>query len=43
VIGELSLDGAVRHVRGVLPMADTAREKGFTRVFVLEGTPPKRR
>jgi len=36
VIGELSLDGAVRHVRGVLPMAAVAREKGFRRVFVPE-------
>jgi magnesium chelatase family protein len=34
VIGELSLDGAVRHVRGVLPMAAMAREQGFRRVFV---------
>jgi magnesium chelatase family protein len=33
VIGELSLDGGVRHVRGVLPMAALAREKGFKRVF----------
>jgi magnesium chelatase family protein len=33
VIGELSLDGGVRHVRGVLPMAALAREKGFQRVF----------
>jgi magnesium chelatase family protein len=34
VIGELSLDGSVRHVRGVLPMAAMAVEKGFKRVFV---------
>ncbi|GAP14292.1 Mg chelatase-related protein [Longilinea arvoryzae] len=34
VIGELSLDGAVRHVRGVLPMAAVARREGFRRVFV---------
>ncbi len=33
VIGELSLDGSVRHVRGVLPMAALARDKGFRRVF----------
>jgi magnesium chelatase family protein len=33
VIGELSLDGSVRHVRGVLPMAALAREKGFRRIF----------
>ncbi len=36
VIGELSLDGSVRHVRGVLPMAAVAREQGFKRVFVPE-------
>jgi len=34
VIGELSLDGSVRHVRGVLPMAAVAREQGIQRVFV---------
>ncbi len=34
VIGELSLDGSLRHVRGVLPMAATARENGFQRIIV---------
>jgi len=34
VVGELSLDSSVRHVRGVLPMAAIAREKGFKRIFV---------
>jgi magnesium chelatase family protein len=34
VLGELSLDGAVRHVRGVLPMAALAREQGIHRLFV---------
>jgi magnesium chelatase family protein len=34
VIGELSLDGTVRHVRGMLPMAATARQQNFKRVFV---------
>jgi magnesium chelatase family protein len=29
LVGELSLDGGVRHVRGVLPMAALAREQGF--------------
>ncbi|MER3544034.1 MAG: magnesium chelatase [Chloroflexota bacterium] len=33
-IGELSLDGAVRHVRGVLPLVALAREQGFRRVYV---------
>jgi len=34
VVGELSLDGRVRHARGVLPMAATARQEGFERIFV---------
>lgn len=34
VLGELSLDGAVRHVRGVLPMAALAREQGIKHIFV---------
>lgn len=32
-VGELSLDGSVRHVRGVLPMAALARREGFRRFF----------
>jgi magnesium chelatase family protein len=34
ILGELSLDGAVRHVRGVLPMAALARQQGIHRLFV---------
>jgi len=34
VVGELSLEGTVRHVRGVLPIAAAAREHGFKRLFV---------
>ncbi len=34
VVGELSLDGTVRHARGVLPMAATARQQGYQRIFV---------
>ena len=34
VIGELSLDGCVRHAKGVLPMAAAARQKGFKRIIV---------
>jgi magnesium chelatase family protein len=37
VIGELSLDGGVRHVRGLLPMAALARQEGFQRIFVPQG------
>lgn len=29
IMGELSLDGSVRHIRGALPMAVKAREQGF--------------
>jgi len=36
VVGELSLDGAVRQVRGVLPMAAVARREGFKRLVVPE-------
>ena len=41
VIGELSLDGIVRHTRGVLPMAATARANGFKRIFVPEVDAPE--
>jgi len=34
VIGELSLDGSVRHVNGVLPMAFLARREGITALYV---------
>jgi magnesium chelatase family protein len=40
-VGELSLDGSVRHIRGVLPMAALAREKGFPRVFVPDIDAPE--
>ncbi|RJP55449.1 MAG: ATP-binding protein [Anaerolineaceae bacterium] len=36
VVGELSLDGVVRHTRGILPMAAAARANGFKRMFVPE-------
>ena len=34
VMGELSLDGSLRHVRGVLSVADMARRNGITSLFV---------
>ncbi len=34
IMGELSLDGGVRHVSGVLPMANLAKQEGFTTLFV---------
>lgn len=33
-LGELSLDGSLRHTHGVLPMVDLARERGLVRVLV---------
>jgi magnesium chelatase family protein len=41
VVGELSLDGLVRHTRGMLPMAATARSNGFKRIFVPEVDAPE--
>jgi magnesium chelatase family protein len=41
IVGELSLDGAVRHTRGVISMAATAREHGFKRVIVPEADAPE--
>jgi len=34
VVGELSLEGTVRHSRGVMPMTATGRQNGFKRIFV---------
>jgi magnesium chelatase family protein len=33
IVGELSLDGSVRHVRGVLPMAALAVQAGYQRII----------
>ncbi|MCX6002542.1 MAG: YifB family Mg chelatase-like AAA ATPase [Chloroflexi bacterium] len=33
-LGELSLDGSVRHLHGILPMVAMAQVQGLTRVFV---------
>ncbi len=33
-LGELSLDGSLRHTNGVLPMVAVARDQGFTAVYV---------
>ena len=35
-IGELSLDGSIRHVKGVLPMVYTAMQQGLDTVYVPE-------
>ncbi len=34
ILGELSLDGSVRHVNGILPMAGMAQKLGFRRLYV---------
>jgi len=34
IIGELSLDGSVRHVRGILAAAALARSEGYQKVYV---------
>jgi magnesium chelatase family protein len=33
-IGELSLDGSVRHIRGTLPVTVAAKNNGFKRIFL---------
>lgn len=33
-LGELSLDGGLRRIKGVLPLVKKAREEGFTEVFL---------
>jgi len=40
-IGELSLDGSVRHVDGILAMVSVAKEEGFQRVFVPHSDAPE--
>jgi magnesium chelatase family protein len=41
IIGELSLDGSVRHVKGVLPMAAKARDAGITTIYVPQEDAPE--
>jgi magnesium chelatase family protein len=41
LIGELSLDGRLRHTNGVLPMVGLARERGFNTVFVPQVDAPE--
>ena len=41
IVGELSLDGSLRHISGVLPMADLARREGFRRLYVPEVNAPE--
>jgi magnesium chelatase family protein len=39
--GELSLDGRVRHAKGVLPMAYSARQEGYSTIIVPEEDAPQ--
>lgn len=41
VVGELGLDGTVRHVNGVLSMPAMAAEQGFKRLFVPQADAPE--
>ena len=40
-VGELGLDGAVRHVRGVLPVAAFAASHGYHRIFAPQDDAPE--
>ncbi|HIQ02103.1 MAG TPA: ATP-binding protein [Anaerolineales bacterium] len=40
-VGELSLDGSVRHIPGVLPVAALARQEGLRRLFVPAADAPE--
>lgn len=40
-VGELSLDGAVRHVKGVMPMAHMALQLGFEALYVPAADAPQ--
>lgn len=40
-VGELSLDGAVRHVKGVMPMTLSAMQTGFERIYVAAEDAPQ--
>ena len=41
IIGELSLDGSVRHVNGVLPIAALARREGITAIYAPSQDAPE--
>jgi magnesium chelatase family protein len=40
-VGELSLDGSVRHVSGILPIASMALERGVRKLYVPEEDAPE--
>src|SRR5579859_329638 len=41
LLGELGLDGVLRHTTGILPMVSLAREKGIRRIYVPEDDAPE--
>ncbi|MGA9532348.1 MAG: YifB family Mg chelatase-like AAA ATPase [Anaerolineales bacterium] len=41
IVGELSLDGSLRHIRGVLPMAALARRESFERIYLPAADAPE--
>jgi magnesium chelatase family protein len=41
VVGELSLDGSLRHTSGILPMTAFARDHGFERIYVPSPDAPE--
>ena len=41
IVGELSLDGSIRHTPGLLPIAAMARDKGFRGICVPEPDAPE--
>jgi magnesium chelatase family protein len=41
IVGELSLDGSIRHTPGLLPMAAMAKQKGFQGICVPEPDAPE--
>jgi magnesium chelatase family protein len=40
-VGELSLDGSVRHVKGIMPMTLSALQEGYERVYVSAEDAPQ--
>jgi len=41
ILGELSLDGGVRHTTGILPLVSAARSQGYERAFVPSEDAPE--
>jgi len=41
VLGELSLDGTLRHTKGVLPLTILAKQKGFKQIFLPQVDAPE--